>query len=474
MAFTRPGQRMQGRTAQTQRVTPRMVKGGILLQMPSEELVLHIEEESASNPALEIVRDSACPTCGRDMSGSGCWYCRSIDTMRITQAVDDAVPLSRLRFPNTTDDEEFDLLDNAPIPFSLQDYVLQQARLVMPHADFAIAEHLVSDLNENGLLQCDAEEAARLLDVSAERVREVLSRLQTLDPPGVCAQSVQECALIQLRELAAQADVPDLVSDIVLRHWEDLANHAYGRIQRELDATPEEVEDAVRFIRENLHPYPGRLYCSPHPGRRQPGESRLRPDVIIHRDGADYTVEIVRPFDFELRVSAAYQRLAAQARTQKTDSPEYRLALEQCRRATWLVESLAQREQTLRQIAEYAVGYQRPFLDTESEEKMKKLTRADVADHIGKHSSTVSRAVANKYVALPNTTLVPFGKFFTPAAAQKTVIAEVLSKEDPQHPLTDEQICRILRVRGFSVARRTVAKYRLALRIPNSTRRGRH
>src|SRR4030042_525292 len=106
MAFTGPGQRMQGRTAQTQPVPPRMVRARSLLTLPG--------------------------------------------------------------------DEEFDLLDNAPIPFSLQDYVLQQARLVMPHADFAIAEHLVSDLNEDGLLQCDTEEAARLLDVSAERVREVL------------------------------------------------------------------------------------------------------------------------------------------------------------------------------------------------------------------------------------------------------------------------------------------------------------
>lgn len=474
MAFARAGQRTQGRATQTQRVTPRMVKAGILLQMPSDELVRHIEEESSSNPALEIVRDSVCPTCGRDVSGSGCWYCRATDSTRMAESRADAVPLSRLRFPSGAEDEDFDPLDNEPVPFSLQDYVLQQARLVMPQPDYAVAEHLVADLNEDGLLECDVEEAARLLSVSAERIENVLSRLQTLDPPGVCAQSVQECALIQLRELATQNGVPDLVSDIVLRHWEDLANHAYGRIERELDALPEEVEDAVRFIRDNLHPYPGRLYCSPHPGTRQPGESRLRPDVIIHRSDAEYTVEIVRPFDFELRVSAAYQRLSAQVRTKKSDSPEYRLALEQCRRATWLVDSLAQREQTLRQIAEYAVAYQQPFLDTGSEEKMKRLTRADVADHIGKHSSTVSRAVANKYVALPNATVIPFGKFFTPAAAQKTVIAEVLSKEDPEHPLTDEQICRILRVRGFSVARRTVAKYRLALRIPNSTRRGRH
>jgi len=474
MASASPKQRLRVRTAQTQRVTPRMVTAGILLQMSSEELVLRIEEESASNPALEIVRDSVCPTCGRDISSSGCWYCRSIDRTRIAQTGDDAIPISRLHFPSSPNEDALDLLENTPAPFSLQEYVLQQARLVIGNADFPIAEHLVSALNDDGLLDCDVEEAAEALRVSPHSIQKVLSQLQTVDPPGVCARSVHECALIQLRELANQGDVPDLVRDIVRAHWRDLAHHAHGKIQRELNATPEEVEAAVSFIRENLHPYPGRLYCSPYPSSREPSETQVRPDVILDRDGADYAVEVVRPFDFELRVSAAYQHLAAAARTKNMESPEYRLALEQCRRAMWIVQSLALREQTLRQIAEYVVAYQRPFLDTESEEKMKKLTRADVASRIGKHSSTVSRAVANKYVLLPNGTLVPFERFFAPATAQKTIIAEVLSKEDPQHPLTDEQICRILRVRGFSVARRTVAKYRLALRLPSSTQRGRH
>jgi RNA polymerase sigma-54 factor len=103
---------------------------------------------------------------------------------------------------------------------------------------------------------------------------------------------------------------------------------------------------------------------------------------------------------------------------------------------------------------------------------MRRLTRTDVANAIGKHPSTVSRAVASKYVLLPSGRVMPFAKFFSPGAAPKTVIAEVLAREDPAHPLTDEQIRRILRIRGFEVARRTVAKYRLALRLPSSMQRG--
>jgi len=132
------------------------------------------------------------------------------------------------------------------------------------------------------------------------------------------------------------------------------------------------------------------------------------------------------------------------------------------------------REQTLREIAEQVVVVQRPFLDTESDQKMKRLTRTEVAQRIGKHISTVSRAISSKFVLLPSSNLIPFERFFSPAVAPKTVVAELLSKEDPDRPLTDEQICRILRVRGFQIARRTVAKYRLALRLPSSVQRGRH
>jgi len=471
----RAQQHMHQRVAQTQRVTPRMVTAGALLQMSSEELQMRMEEESTVNPALELIRDCVCPTCGREVSSGTCFFCE--DSGGDGRArLDDfyATPLSSLRFPRASEDDVGDPVEDAAAPISLRDYVLQQAHLVVPADDLFIAEHLISGLNDDGLLEMSVEEASEALAVPFDRIRTVLSLLQTLEPPGICSVSVQQCVLIQLLELAAQTRVPPLAEPIISRHWLDLANHSYTKIQRALDATEEEVQAAVHFIREKLHPYPGRLYHSPYPARSESAVGRPRPDVVVRREVADYVVEVARPFDFELRVSAAYQRLAAEKRGGNGDSPEYRLALEQCRRANWLVQSIAMREETLRQISEHIVVYQRPFLDTESEGKMKPLTRTDLAARIGKHPSTVSRAVANKFVLLPSGRLVGLDRFFSPAAAPKTVIAEVLSREDPERPLTDEQICRILRVRGFTVARRTVAKYRLALRLPSSIQRGRH
>jgi len=451
-----------------------MVTAGLLLRMPSDELQLRVEEESAVNPALEIVRESPCPACGSELSNGHCWHCHtSAEELRL-RLDEYSYPLGRLRFPAPIDDDQYDPMENTALPLSLQEYLLQQARLLFDGRELPIAEHLISELNEDGLLETDCPEAAGLLGVPVAAAESVLSRLQTLDPPGVFARSVQECVLIQIRELAGQSPVPPLVEPVISRHWQDLANHAYAKIERALDARPGEVEAAVDFIHRNLHPYPGRLYHSPYPGPASPAPAPVRPDVIIQRDFADYLIEVVRPFDFELRVSVAYQRLAAEAHNGKSGSPEYRLALEHCRRANWLVQCLALREQTLREIAEYVAAYQRSYLDTGSEQKMRPLTRTQVAGRIGKHPSTVSRAVAGKFVALPDGDLLPFERFFAPAVAPKTIIAELLSNEDPGAPLTDEQICRILRMRGFRMARRTVAKYRLALRLPSSNQRGRH
>lgn len=466
-------QQTQTRAAQTQRISPRLVAAGAVLVMSSEELQLHIEQEVALNPALEIVWESQCPVCGRGMANGLCWQCRfaAAHNGEAADRISDA-PLPRFP-PGDDGDSSYNPLENLQRPASLQEHVLLQARLVLGPGDLAIAEYLVGTLDDDGLLRGSPEEAARALGVELPRVEAVLSRLQGLDPPGVCARSAQESVLIQLRELAAEGPVPVLVEPMIRDHWHDLANHAYAKIARALQVSPEDVEEALAFVRESLYPYPGRLYHPSSNGEEEPQRRIYRPDVIVRRDLADYVVEVVTPFDFELRVSEAYRRLHLLARAQKEESPEYRLAMGQYHRATWLLQSLSLREQTLRQIAELLVAYQRPFLDTGSRDKLKPLTRTEVARHIGKHLSTVSRATAGKFILLPNGDLVSFDHFFTPAEAPKSVVAELLSHEDPERPLTDEQIARILRLRGFRIARRTVAKYRLALRQPSSVQRGR-
>ena len=342
--------------------------------------------------------------------------------------------------------------------------------------DYQMAEYLLAGLNADGLLEVDLEEAAHALGLEVSDVQAVLAGLQTIDPPGVCARTVQESVLLQLHELAQETSLPPFLERMVAEHWNDLANHAYEKIARRVNASPLQIEDAAAFLRSHVCPYPGRLFHPPHASQEDDQARFLRPDVILRRDLAAYVVEIVHPFDFELRVSEAYQRVCATARAvgaTQEDSAEYAQSVEQYRRAVWLLRSLQFREQTLRQIAEYAAQYQRPYLDTGQEHKMKLLTRTQVAAVIGKQVSTVSRAIANKFVLLPNGELVPLAKLFSPAVAPKTIVAELLSNESPDDPLTDEKIARILRIRGINIARRTVAKYRLALRLPSSVQRGR-
>jgi RNA polymerase sigma-54 factor len=384
------------------------------------------------------------------------------------------MPLPPFPSARRDDDDTFNPIENAEAPVSLQDYVLVQAGLAVAERDRPIAQYLVDALNDDGLLGASVEEVAGALGIAPDRVEQVLLQLHDLDPPGVLARSVQESVLIQLRHLGEEGDVPAFAERILTSHWRDLANHAYHKISRALGAPLEEVEQTVAFIRDNLHPYPGRLHCSVQGDGHDTGPGAVRPDVSIRRSGADYEVDVIRPFDYELRVSEAYRRLCSRARNGSRDMAEHQLAVEHYRRAVWLLQSLALRDQTLREIAEHLVRHQRPFLDTELEEKMKPLTRTAVARVIGKHVSTVSRATSGKYALLPSGRVVRFERFFSGSVGPKTVVAELLERESPDRPLTDEQIRRILKVRGFSIARRTVAKYRLALRLPSSVQRGRH
>ncbi len=160
--------------------------------------------------------------------------------------------------------------------------------------------------------------------------------LQTLDPSGVCARTVQESVLIQVRELSLETKLPPFLERMVLEHWNDLANHSYEKIARRLGASADQITAAVEFMRTHLCPYPGRLFHPPHAPQGDDSARFVRPDVIIRREVANYVVEIMQPMDFELRVSEAYHRACATARTLNAtaeSSAEYTQAVEQYRRA---------------------------------------------------------------------------------------------------------------------------------------------
>jgi len=458
----------------------KLIAAGRVLEMSSLELADRIDQELAANPALELAEEAVCPVCHCALRGASCLNC-GLD--RTAPQNPDALaqflgepPLPRPR-AEPADEEVEDPYLRAEMPVTLQEHLRLQARAGLPREDYDVSDYLIANIDDRGLLDCDPGEAARDLGIAVETVERVLGVIEGFDPAGVGARTSQQALLIQLRQLADEGTTDGCAERMIASHWNDLASQAYGRIARALGVSRDEVEKAAEFIRSNLDPYPGRQFHAFW--QSQPGnpEAIRRPDVIIRRNLDQYVVEVVESSDFILRISESYRELQRMLVRQKRGwvPPEWRHAVDSLKRADWFIQSIRMRRGTVQTITEAIVEAQQPFLDTGMEEKLRPLTRARLARMVNKHESTVSRALANKFVLLPPPAnyIIGYERFFTPALSAKSIIGQLVQRESPYRPLTDRQICQILESRGFKVARRTVAKYRLALNIPSSEQRGR-
>jgi RNA polymerase sigma-54 factor len=471
----------QARQVTRQKMGAKLIAAGRILEMSSLELGDRVDEELATNPALELTDDALCPVCHGSTRGGSCLNC-GLDRAQRSDA--DALarylaepPLPRTRAEARDDDLEDPYL-RAEMPVTLQAHLQMQGRAALPDDDHRACDYLIANINDHGLLDCDPQEAAREVGLPVERIERILGVIQAFEPAGVGARTSQQALLIQLRQLQDDGADGGCAELVIRHHWNDLANQAHGKIARALRVPRSEVEQAVDFIRTNLDPYPGRQFRSFWQNLPQNPQAISRPDVIIRRNVEQYVVEVVESCDFVLRISESYRELQRMLVRQKRIHrvpPEWRHTVDALKRADWFIQSLRMRRRTLQTVTEAIVEVQQPFFDTGLEENLRPLTRARLARTVGKHESTVSRALANKFVLLPPpaNTIVGYDRFFTPALSVKSVIGQLVQRESPYRPLTDRQICQILHSRGFKVARRTVAKYRLALQIPSSEQRGR-
>jgi RNA polymerase sigma-54 factor len=260
-----------------------------------------------------------------------------------------------------------------------------------------------------------------------------------------------------------------LALQLVESHLDDLAKHRFTPIANELGVETAEVEEAWGFIRSELNPHP--LLSSDggpiHRGSWSvPGN--IVPDVIISESEDGFNVEMVESRRFSLSVNSMYRRLLAEADNLPLSQDEREHVREYVSRARLFIANIAQRRQTMQKITECLVDCQADFL-RHGVRHLKPLTRSTLAELVGLHESTVSRATASKYVLLPNGQVMPFHDFFKASLSVKDLITEMVATET--EPLTDQEIATRLRERGYDVARRTVAKYRAQLRIlPSSLR----
>jgi len=368
------------------------------------------------------------------------------------------------------DDERRQALENTLTrKNSLEDHLIGQLReSSLDREQQRIAATIIYNLNNDGYLETPLAELAAQLETSEEAVEAVLKPLQRFDPPGVAARDLRECLLAQLRNLGMEES---LAARIVLKHLDLLEKHRYAEIGRALGVGLDMVREAAKTI-SLLEPKPGRDYGGAEP-------SYIVPDVYIQKVGNDFVVTLNESAVPRLRLANYYQRVLNDGAVE-AETKEY--LQERLRSARWLVKSIYQRLQTIFKVANSIVKFQRAFFE-HGVGHLKPLVLKDVAEDIGMHESTISRATANKYAHTPRG-IFELKFFFTSgvkatdgedvsAETVKERIRALVAAEGQENPLSDQAIAEILRNEQINIARRTVAKYRQALGILPSSRRRR-
>jgi len=486
MGNSQPRLGLSLKVAQKQILTPSLVQMVSVLALNKLELREMINQEMVENPVLEELSEEV-PTIeqvdqkleaektpeppadqeiqaanegnGQDAFAEvdfGSFFNDYLDPGFKSPAAEEAEQIEKPSFEN--------FLSESP---SLGDHLEWQLRLSNTSPEvYEAGVSIIGNLNEDGYLTATLEEIAQSGGNKLEDVEEALKVIQHLDPVGVAARDLSECLLIQLQTLA-----PDnhLAPKIVTDHLKQLQNKQYREIARAVDRPVPLVERAVELIKK-LDPRPGQRYNNTQP-------RLIEPDVVFEKDGSEYKIRMNEEGLPQLRLSHRYRRMLQNA----SESREVRnYVKERFISAIQLIKNIEQRKQTIIRVCEVILRRQRDFLD-QGIDYLKPMMIKEVAEEVGVHPSTVSRAVASKYAFTPQG-VFELRYFFSEAVQGpsggstslinlKRLVKKMIEEEDPGNPLTDEHIADRLREQGIVVTRRTVAKYREDMRIPSTHQR---
>jgi RNA polymerase sigma-54 factor len=371
------------------------------------------------------------------------------------------------RSPASEDFEKPSFENFLATPTSLTDHLIWQLSLSAAEPNILpAAEAIIGNLNEDGYLTYSLEEMASAGPFPVVDVETALKLVQQFDPVGVAARDLRECMLIQLRAIGMEGScawqvVSDYLHMVQNKQWKEIAK-ALGR------PIPV-VEESVEYLKR-LDPRPGQRYNK--------SDARLiEPDVFIVKNGDEYQIIMNEEDVPQLRLNLSYRRLLNRGESDK-DVRTY--IKDRYSSAIQLMKNIEQRKQTILRVCQTVVARQKEFLD-HGIDLLKPMMIKEVAEEVGVHPSTVSRAVANKYVHTPQGVFEL--RFFFSEAVQgpsgqdtsllvlKRKVKKIIEEEDSAHPLTDDQITRMLQTQGIQVTRRTVAKYREDMRIPSTHQR---
>ncbi|MFW2404318.1 MAG: RNA polymerase factor sigma-54 [Gammaproteobacteria bacterium] len=454
---------LQLKLGQQLTMTPQLQQAIRLLQMPLLELNTQIEEALAENVMLESEDPEPPPA--------------EIDEPAVVAGESEEsnlwsdMPTGGSGDSWADDSRRPELADHSDE--TLRDHLLWQ--LEMEHfspREVVIGQAIVDAINEDGYVTESLETIQQLLhgeaNFSQDEIERALLKLQTLDPIGVGARDLGECIRIQLRQFDDTVPGRDLALRIADGHLDAVAEQEYAALRRRLGVSDEELDAALALVR-SCHPRPGAAIAS---GRTE----YIVPDVYVRKLDGQWTVEVNRSIAPRLKVNQTYADMLR-------GNGQHANLRTQLQEARWLVRSLEIRHDTLLKVAMCIVERQVDFFE-KGEEAMKPMVLRDIAEVIDMHESTISRVTANKYMHTPRGVL-EFRYFFSSqlsatdgteqsSTAIRAKIRRLIGQENPQKPLSDSKIVTLLADEGTKIARRTVAKYREAMKIaPSSERRER-
>jgi len=435
-------------------LTPRLQQSVKLLQLSALECVQELNQAIAQNPFLEESVDTEAPeaAAAQEESSDSADSNGELDFTSISG-------ISRGAGEETPDWTEW-----TASPATLGDSLREQLLLLgLGERDYMLAHLVIDALDDDGFLRQPLEELRAMMPgVSPDELETALRIVQTLEPAGVAARTLSECLSLQLEALDRETPGRDIAIDIVQHQLELMAGRDHSRLQHALHCSDAEMQTAIDLIR-GLDPRPGSKVGSFEP-------RAIVPDVIVRKDKKRWVVSINSTIYPRIRVNQQYADCFRHAR-----NGEMNPLAQHLQEARWLVRNLEQRFLTIQRVAEAVVARQKNFFEY-GDLAMKPLTLREIADELGLHESTVSRATSHKYMATPRG-VIAFKRFFSrqlattsggscSATAIRALLREFIAAEDRHNPLSDVQLTELLAVRGVKVARRTVTKYRRSMQLP--------
>jgi len=453
-------------------LAPQLQQSLLILQAPLLELRNLVQQEMETNPVLEDLPNEPSPDepNGAEPSADDNFKEEFDKLARLDEEWRDYMAQSSSysgRSQEAKDKRQF-FFDSIATEETLQQHLMGQLnQTALAANDRKAAEIIVGNIDDNGFLQSTPEEMSLTSGIPKEDFEKMLALIQSFYPPGVGARDLRECLLIQLQRDGKQNS---LEYKILSEHMEDLGKRRFPEIARRMGIGVEQVQKGANNI-ARLNPRPGQAFSAAP-------QNYVLPDVTVEKVNGDYQIILNNEQIPHLRISNTYKDIIAQDNN-GSEVKDY--VRDKIRSGKFLIRSIHQRQQTISNIAHQIVSRQRDFFE-HGTSQLKPMTMGEIAEAVGVHETTVSRAVSGKYMATPQG-VFEMKYFFTPGyqtatgesmsnTSVKEAILDLVKHEDGNAPLSDQEIVEILRARGIPIARRTVAKYRTELNIlPSNMRR---